>query len=203
MLKLKITLLYIVCVLFATVGMFAFQLTHGAQLKYRYYQTHQNEIKVMMGNDASGDEWVREMATPHFITSYFLLANQTPKFPRLPWVLMVVILTLPIALISQYRNSNDVGAVAAVTIVLGLLLDAAYSCNWYGDLGFHFDSYFPGWMILLQILLQPEILFILVMFIEMLVLSYALRERFKKQRILELRAERSEGPDQSLKSESP
>ena len=183
-LKSKIAWSYIVVTLFFTLGVFAFQLTNGAQLEYRYYLTNYQRFERLQGNDEAGKEWLRQMSTPHGFTSFITLSNDTEKHRQIPLMLMIVLLTLPLTLSGKYKNSNDVAAGAAVTLLLGFLLETAFQFNWYGDLGFHPEWFFPVWFIFLQ----PEVLFVVVMFFEMIGLSFALRSRFEKLRLLELRS---------------
>ena len=185
----KITLLYIASLLLGTFGIFAFQLMNGGQLEYRYYQSNYAEYSGMMtSDDVYGKAWLDAKSTAHGPLSFLTLSTKTSKYDQLPLALMILILTLPVALSREYKNSNELGAGATITVLFGLLLEFANSLNWYGDFSFHAGWFLPIWYL---IIIQPEIGFTFVLFIEMVVLSFALRSRFEKLRIIELRAERA------------
>ena len=185
--KSKVTIFYIGCVLFAAFGMFAFQLMNGVQLKYRYYQTYYAETSPMMVNDKDGQAFLDSISTPHGISSYLTLSNEAENFPRFFLLLVIFTLTLPLALWTTYKNSDEVIAGAAITMILGLVFEIALRSQWFGDNGFNTEWYFPAYFILFFILIQPEVIFLMIMFIEMVVLSYGLRDKFERLRILELR----------------
>ena len=181
--KSKIAIFYIGCVLFTVFGMFAFQLSNGVQLKYRYYQTKHAEFSQLMKNDENGQAFLDSLSAPHGISSYLTLSNEAKRFPGLLLLLMIFTLTLPLALITTYKNGDEVVAGAAITMLLGFVLETALSSQWFGDNGFHPEWYFPAYFIFFQ----PEVIFVVIMFIEMIVLSYVLRNKFEKLHILELR----------------